>query len=87
MLKRVCKLVYEIYELIEPEHLQKVVPDGYYMKTLERSILQKADFSSFFTSEHETMESAINEINKLINDVNTGHNLIILPVYKVFTDS
>jgi len=29
---------YKIYKMIKPEHLQKTVPDGYYMKQLDRVV-------------------------------------------------
>lgn len=44
--------------MITPEHLQKVVQEGYgYTKTLYRNVLEKLDVSGV-EAEHQTLEMA-----------------------------
>jgi hypothetical protein len=42
--------------MIKPEHLQKTVPDGYYMKQLDRVVLEEPDYSLKYG--YDSMEGA-----------------------------
>jgi len=56
-------MAYIIYELTQPNILQKVVPDGYSTKELVRNVLEELDIP-FIDSKHETYEQALGEIAK-----------------------
>jgi hypothetical protein len=74
---------YIIYEVISPEHLQKTVLDGYYNKTLYRSILQPVDNEhGMVESEHDSMDAAIEEIKKHKEELKYC-TLTILPIVKI----
>ncbi|MCK9544034.1 MAG: hypothetical protein M0R03_18600 [Novosphingobium sp.] len=76
---------YIIYEMITPEHLKKVVPEGYgYTKTLYRNVLEKLDVSGV-ESEHQTLEMAMAEIVSK-KDKLKQLELTILPVVTVSWD-
>lgn len=71
--------------MITPEHLKKVVPEGYgYTKTLYRNVLEKLDVSGV-ESEHQTLEMAMAEIVSK-KDKLKQLELTILPVVTVSWD-
>jgi len=75
---------YIIYEMIQPEEIKKIVPDGYYEKTIYRDVLQKLQKPNV-EAEHPTMESAINEITT--KKEHLKHlTLTILPVFTILYD-
>lgn len=53
---------YIIYEMVQPSHLKEIEHEGYHTKTIYRDVLQKLDVYGV-EEEHQTMESAIDEIN------------------------
>ena len=75
---------YTIYEMIQPEHLKEIKPDGYYRKTIYRDVLQKLDVYGV-EKEHPTMESAIAEIHNK-KDLLKHLQLTIIPVLTITWD-
>lgn len=75
---------YVIYEMIQPEHLQKTVYKGYGHKTVYRNVLEELDVVGV-ESTHPTIESAISEIiaNK---DKLKQLELTILPKIRIAFD-
>ena len=75
---------YVIYELVQPSHLKEIEYEGYYPKTVMRSVLQVLDVSRV-NEEHSTFEDAVKEIEN-----NTEHlkhkSLTILPVIDISYD-
>jgi len=72
---------YIIYSLVQPEHLQKTIPDGYHYKQLVRSVLEELDETGI-ESKHDSMEAAVAEITK--NAENLKYfKLTILPVINI----
>lgn len=71
--------------MIQPEHLQKVVREGYgETKTVHRNVLEEIDFPCV-ESQHNTMGSAIEEISR--NSEKLKHcQLTIIPVISVSWD-
>lgn len=49
---------YKIYKLVKPEHLQKMEPDGYHMKTIDRLVLEVPNYSSGLTDDYPDKKSA-----------------------------
>jgi len=49
---------YKIYELVKPEHLQKMEPDGYHMKTIDRLVLEVPNYSSGLTDDYPDKKSS-----------------------------
>lgn len=73
---------YIIYEMITPEHLQKVVQEGYgYTKTRYRNVLEKLDVTGV-EAEHQTLELAMAEIMSKKDELK-HLQLTILPVVVV----
>lgn len=72
---------YTIYELIQPSHLKEVENEGYYINTIHRDVLQKLDVHDI-ESEHDTMESAANEIRKH-SDKLKHKTLTVLPIFTI----
>lgn len=72
---------YIIYEMVKPDVLQKTVRDGYYLKDLERCALQKLDIS-FVQEEHDSFESAMEEITKNVEKLKYM-SLTILPIIHI----
>jgi len=72
---------YIIYELTQPNILQKMVPDGYYVKELVRNVLEELD-EPMISSNHDTYDLAMREIieNK---DKLKYKNLTILPIISI----
>jgi len=71
---------YKIYKMIKPEHLQKMVPDGYYMKQLDRVVLEEPDYS--FKYSYDSMEEARQAI--VADAVNSDcTDFCILPVVSI----
>jgi hypothetical protein len=68
---------YVIYQLVSPSHLQKKEMDGYYLRTITRSLLQELDVHGV-EPVHPTMESAVEEIRKH-SVVLKGMNLTVIP--------
>ena len=64
--------------MVYPEHLQKVVQDGYYVKTLDRCVLQKLD-EPFVHEEQDSIEDALAEIEKNVEKLK-NKSLTILPI-------
>lgn len=78
-------LKYVIYRLSYPEHLQSKEVDGYYLKTINRAVLETLDSDYHVTDEHDTMESALAEIEAHKKDL-VGVSLTVLPyIYIPFT--
>lgn len=75
---------YKIYEIIKPEFLEKKEYEGYYLKTLERIVLQEMDYYSDLNNDFTSPEEAFNAIKKHYGkDSNTSKEMLILPVVKV----
>jgi hypothetical protein len=68
---------YVIYKLSYPEHLQSKEMDGYYLKTINRAVLETLDVDHV-KDEHDTMESALAEIEAHKKDL-VGLSLTVLP--------
>lgn len=76
---------YKIYEMVKPEHLQKIEPDGYHMKTIERVVLELPDYNSGLDGDHSSVEEANQAI--IDNKENAkNRDLCILPVVSVHWD-
>lgn len=76
---------YVIYEMIQLDHLRDFVNEGYgYKKTIYRDVLEKLDVDKV-QSEHLTVESAIEEIQKN-KDRLKSLRLTILPVISISWD-
>lgn len=75
---------YVIFELVQPEHLKVIEPDGYYTKTICRNVLEELDVMDVNGS-HDTMESAIAEIHSKADKLK-HLSVIILPVFHIFWD-
>lgn len=73
---------YRIYILSKPEHLQKFVPDGYYMKSIERFLLEVPDYDTGINDEYTSVEEAYNAIEKNKEKVKFLQ-LTILPVVSI----
>jgi hypothetical protein len=73
---------YKIYEMVEPEHLQKVEHDGYDIKTIVRSVLQEMDYSSRLSGDYESVEQAMEAI-QLNHQQVKYKKLTILPVIDI----
>lgn len=70
---------YKIYTMVKPEHLQKTVPDGYYMRDVVRCVLEEVDE---FYHEYDSIEDAMMGIRE--NAINLKHHeLTILPVINI----
>lgn len=72
---------YIIYLLETPDVLTRHEPDGYYMKTTYRNALVELDEYGI-ESRHDSMESAIQEIEKNAKKLE-GSSLTILPVISI----
>lgn len=75
---------YIIYQLVQPECLQKSELDGYYMKTITRSVLQRIDIHGV-DSEHNSLELAMSEITDKCQLLK-GLELTIIPIVSVRWD-
>lgn len=77
---------FQIFELVEPPILKKYEPDGYHMKSIQGIILQDVDINRYgFEEIHESIESAINEIEKYSDDLKTK-TLTIIPIIQISYD-
>ena len=77
---------YQIFELVGPEILHKYEPDGYYMKSTQGVVLQDIDINRYgFEEKHESIESAMNEIEKYFDDLK-NKTLTIIPIIKINYD-
>ena len=77
---------YQIFELIGPAILHKYEPDGYYMKSIQGIVLQDVDIDHYgFEEKHESIESAMNEIEKYSDDLKSK-TLTIMPIIKIDYD-
>ena len=71
---------FQIFELIEPSILKKYEPDGYHMKSIQGIILQDVDINRYgFEEKHESIESAMNEIEEYSDDLKSK-TLTIIPI-------
>ena len=70
---------YKIYEMVRPEHLQLTVPDGYYIKTLERIILE---VPSGLEYEYGSIEEATADIVENREQLKSTE-LCILPIVSI----
>lgn len=78
---------YKIYIMDKPEHLQKTVPDGYHLKTIEKTILQTPDYNLNLDDDYSSPEDAYLAIsnNENIEELK-GYEFCILPVVSVHWD-
>ena len=73
---------YQIFELVGPQILHKYEPDGYYMKSSQGIVLQDVDIDRFgFKDCHESIESAINEIEEYSENLKSKTLTIIPMIY------
>lgn len=75
---------YIIYELVNPEHLQRLSHEGYRPAVVERTILEKLSLSGV-EEEHDTMEAALAEIAGKADDLK-NLELTIIPVISINWD-
>jgi hypothetical protein len=75
---------YVIYEMVQLDFLQKTEPDGYYMKTRRREVLEILDESGVY-SDHNTYEEAMKEISDNSGKL-SSKKLTILPVIDIGWD-
>lgn len=74
---------YVIYELVQPESLKTVKPDGYYSRTNYCDVLERIyDVDYRFNDEHKSMQSAVEHINEFKKEL-AGKKLTILPIINV----
>ena len=77
---------YQIFELVGPQILHKYKPDGYYTKSTQGVVLQDIDINRYgFEEKHESIESAMNEIEKYFDDLK-NKTLTIIPIIKINYD-
>ena len=77
---------FQIFELIEPSILKKHEPDGYHMKSIQGIILQDVDINRYgFEEIHDSIDSAMNEIEKYSDDLKTK-TLTIIPIINIDYD-
>ena len=77
---------YQIFELVEPSILKKYEPDGYHMKSTQGIVLQDVDIDRYgFEEKHESIESAMSEIEKYSDDLK-GKTLTIIPIINIDYD-
>lgn len=70
--------------MVQPSHLKEILEKGYYTETIYRDVLEKLKVHGV-ESEHKTMESAIEEINKNKEKLKNTR-LTILPVISIDWD-
>jgi|GEM_PF-3234736 len=79
---------YIIYQLVQPKHLKIIVKiideQGYYDKVVYRDVLEELDVPNV-ESEHNTMESAIEEIKNKCSKLE-NMRLTILPILSISYD-
>ena len=77
---------YQIFELVGPQILHKYEPDGYHMKSTQGIVLQNVDINRFgFEEKHDSIDSAMNEIEKYSEDLK-GKTLTIIPMIYINYD-
>ena len=77
---------FQIFELVEPPILKKHEPDGYHMKSIQGIILQDVDINRYgFEEIHDSVDSAINEIEKYSDDLKSK-TLTIIPIITIDYD-
>ena len=77
---------YQIFELVEPSILHKYEPDGYHMKSIQGIILQNVDINRYgFEEIHDSIDLAINEIEKYSDDLKSK-TLTIIPIINIDYD-
>ena len=77
---------YQIFELVGPSILKKYEPDGYHMKSTQGIVLQDVDIDRYgFEERHESIESAMNEIEEYSDDLKSK-TLTIIPIIKIDYD-
>lgn len=81
---RKIKMKYKIYELVEPDILSKTEPDGYDIKTTNKTVLQELDwgFGNNLGGTYSSLESAKEEITDNLSDLK-GKKLTILPILDI----
>ena len=70
---------YKIYNMVRPEHLQKTVPDGYYLKDITRYVLEEVN--EFYWG-YDSIEDAMKVIRENAIKLK-GYELTILPVINI----
>lgn len=74
---------FQIFELIELPILKKYEPDGYYTKSTQGIVLQDVSIDRYgFEEKHESIESAMNEIEKYSDDLKSK-TLTIIPIIQI----
>ena len=74
---------YQIFELVGPEVLHKYEPNGYHMKSIQGIVLQSVNIDRFsFNESHDSIESAVAEIEKYSEDLK-GSALTIIPIINI----
>ena len=77
---------FQIFELVEPPILKKHEPDGYHMKSIQGIILQDVDIDRYgFEEIHDSIDLAINEIEKYSDDLKSK-TLTIIPIINIDYD-
>ena len=70
--------------MVSPSFMKEAVQDGYYIKTINRQVLEELDVPHV-EAEHSSMESAMSEIN--VNRDKLKHlTLTVLPVIAIAWD-
>jgi hypothetical protein len=67
--------------MVKPSHLKEIEQDGYYPRAIYRSVLEDLNVSGV-EEEHNSMESAIFEINQKKEKLK-HLTLTILPVFNI----
>ncbi len=75
---------YVIYKLVEPNFLQELEADGYYTRTIKRSVLEPINIFGIET-EHYSVEAAYAEIQNNSKKL-TNLDLTVIPVISVGWD-
>ena len=77
---------FQIFELVKPSILKKYEPDGYHMKSIQGIILQDVDIDRYgFEEIHDSIDLAINEIEKYSDDLKSK-TLTIIPIINIDYD-
>lgn len=75
---------YIIHKIVKPEFLQTTEMDGYYQKTIHRCVFERL-YENGVNEEHESMESALQEIEKRKDDLK-HFELTIIPIITISWD-
>lgn len=72
---------YIIYKMVQPSQLREIDTENYHPRTIYRNVLEELDVSGV-EEEHNSMESAIFEINQKKEKLK-HLTLTILPVFNI----